>query len=74
MIPLEQFLNKIKFSGEFKLEEITLYYKDRFKPKLMPLKFNESKKDNGVFIINNKVVPLHRIKEVRSSGTVIWKR
>ena len=74
MIPIKQFLNKIKFSGKFNPKEITIYYKDRFKEKLIPIEFKNLKIEGNFISINQKTVPLHRIKEIRKKDTIIWRR
>lgn len=74
MIPIKQFLNKIKFSEKFNAKDITLYYKDRFSEKLIPLKFNSVKIEDEFLITKDKSIPLHRIKEIRNKGILIWKR
>ena len=74
MIPIRQFLNKIKFSGKFNAKDITLCYKDRFSDKLVSLRFNSVKIEDDFLINNDKSIPLHRIKEIRNKGILIWKR
>ena len=74
MLPIKQFLNKIKYSGKFNPKEIILYYKDRFKNKLIPIEFYKIKIDEDFLIIDEKTIPLHRIKEIRKKSIIIWKR
>jgi len=74
MMPIKQFLNKIKFSGKFKKEDITIYYLDRIKNKLIPLQYKNINIEDDTIIINEKSIPLHRIKEIRNKGILIWKR
>ena len=74
MLPINQFLNKIKYSGKFNQKDIVIYYKDRFKENLVPVNFNEINLENNFLIANDKTMPLHRIKEIRNKGIIIWKR
>ncbi|MFH1592452.1 MAG: DUF504 domain-containing protein [Candidatus Woesearchaeota archaeon] len=74
MIPIKQFLNKIKYSKKFNPKEITICYQDRFIKKLIPAEFKNITIEENLFITNNKTIPLHRIREIRKKGVIIWKR
>lgn len=74
MIPIKQFLNKIKFSGKFNKEDIILYYYDRIQNKLLPLQYKNIKIEDNMLILEEKSIPLHRIKEIRNKEILIWKR
>ena len=74
MIPIKQFLNKIKWSGKFNKKDITIYYLDRILNKLIPIKYENIKIQNNFLIIKDKQIPLHRIRQIRKKGVIIWKR
>ena len=74
MIPIKQFLNKIKYSGKFNPKDITIYYYDRIKNKLIPIEYKNLKLEGGYIIINDSNIPLHRIYEIRNKNVLIWKR
>lgn len=74
MIPIKEFLNKIKWSGKFNKKHITIYYYDRILNKLIPIKYENIKIQDNFLIIKDKHIPLHRIKQIRSKKIIIWKR
>ncbi len=74
MIPIDQFLNKIKFSGKFDSENIAIYYLDRIQNKLLSVKYKDIKIEDKFLITENKSIPLHRIKEIRDKNIIVWQR
>jgi len=74
MLPIKQFLNKIQFSGKFNKNTITLSYYDRIQKKLIPLEYRKIKVEGNFLILDERHIPLHRIKEIRKNGVIIWKR
>ena len=74
MMPIKQFLNKIKYSGKFNQSDITIYYYDRIENRLKPTNYENIKLEDDFLIVNESTIPLHRIKEIRNKGVVIWKR
>jgi len=79
MIPILDLLNKIKWDENEKPEEYLIFYFDRIVSKLIEIKFNDIKKIDGSFMVlerngEESNIPLHRIKEVKKSGKLIWKR
>ncbi len=74
MISCKEFLNKIKFSGKFNHKNIIIYYYDRIKKHLIPIKYSELAVDGDYFIIGGKTIPLYRIREIRNENIIIWKR
>lgn len=74
MIPIKQFLNKIKWSGKFNLKDIIIYYLDRIQNKLIEVRYENIKIEDNFIIIEDKQIPLHRIKEIRNKGVIIWSR
>ena len=74
MLYIKDFLNKIKFSGKFYQDDITIYYHDRILNKLIPIKYKNIKREGNFLIKDNKSIPLHRIKEIRNKSIIIWRR
>lgn len=74
MITIKQFLDKIKWSGKFNPKNIIVYYYDRILDKLIPIKYENIKIEDNFILIEDKQIPLHRIKEVRNKNIIIWKR
>ena len=79
MISIHELLNKIKWDKNLTPEEYKLYYLDRITNSLKEIKFAQIKELNVFSLIveknNNDIdIPLHRIKEVRKEGKIIWKR
>ena len=82
MMPIQELLNRIRWDQEFARGEFALGYYDRIKNKIItvPLKaihFPEG--DHYTFEVLDEekavhTVPLHRIREVRKGGALIWQR
>lgn len=71
-------LDKIKWANKFNPEEITLTYFDRILNKNIEIRYQEIKVEDNFIIIekDNKIseIPLHRLREIRNKGTIIWSR
>ena len=79
MISIHELLNKIKWDKNLNPEEYKLYYLDRITNSLKEIKFIQIKEFSVFSLIveknsNDIDIPLHRIKEVRKTGKIIWKR
>ncbi len=78
MIQIKDFLNKIKWSKEENPDDYFIGYWDNVDKKLIFIKFNEIKKIEGNFLELDRgeetYIPMHRIKEVRKKGKLVWKR
>ncbi|MEK6862668.1 MAG: DUF504 domain-containing protein [Nanoarchaeota archaeon] len=75
MISCFEILNKIKYDKNLNKEEYFIYYLDNINKKLIEIKFNEIKGITKNFItLEDKEIPLHRIKEIRKKEKLIWKR
>ena len=79
MISTKELINKIKYDKRENPEDYMLYYYDRIEDKLKELKYTEIKRLEGNFMIVERDgeevnIPLHRIKEVKKKGIVVWKR
>ncbi len=78
MIYIKDLLNKIKWSKKEKPSDYLIGYWDNVDKKLVFITFDEIKKIAGLFIELDRedetYIPMHRIKEVKKKGVVIWKR
>ena len=78
MLTAKDMLDKIKWSNKFNSNNITLTYFDRILNKNIEIKFNEAKIEDSFIILekDNKIseIPLHRLREVRNNGMIIWSR
>jgi len=75
MISCLQILNRIKWDSNLNKEDYLIYYIDNVKKKLITIKFNDIKDISKNFItLEDKEIPLHRIKEIRMKEKLIWKR
>ena len=77
-IYIGELLNRIRFDKNWKPEEFSIVYYDRIHQKNFEVQFASMGRDGNFFTItvNNRIahIPLHRIREVKRSGKVIWKR
>jgi len=79
MIYILDLLNKIKWDKRENQEHYTIHYQDRTENKLREIKYTDIISIEPPFMllnINKKItyIPLHRIKEIRKQGKVVWKR
>lgn len=79
MIPIQEYLNKIKWDDRLNPNEFYLYYYDRLEDKLKQIKFTDVKDWGKEFMVvekdNEQVeIPLHRIKQVRRGKKLVWER
>lgn len=72
------FLNKIRWDKNLKPEEHVIVYFDRIAEKTFEVPFTSiSRKGNFFTIKQGKVetsIPLHRIRQVKRNGKVVWER
>ncbi len=78
MIPIRDLQNKIRWDKKENPEDYSKGYWDNKDKKLIFIKFNEIKKIEGSFLLLNReeetYIPMHRIKEVKKNGIVVWNR
>ncbi len=78
MIPIKDFLNKIKWSKEENSSEYEIGYWDNIDKKLIFIGFSEIKKIEGNFLLLDReketYIPMHRVREVKKKDRVVWKR
>lgn len=77
MIPIKELINKIKWDKRENPEDYALWFLDL--DKLVEMKYTDIKNIDGNFMVVEKEgeeveIPLHRIREVRKKGVVVWKR
>ena len=78
MIPIKDFLNKIKWDKNENHSDYSIGYWDNQNKKLIFIKFEEIRKIEENFILLDReeetYIPLHRIKIVKRNEEVVWKR
>ena len=75
MISCFEILNKIRWDSNLNKEEYLIYYLDNIKKKLIEIEFINIKEISRNFItLEDKEIPLHRVKEIRKKDRLIWKR
>lgn len=72
-------LHKIKWDPRERPEDYTLLYEDRIEKKHKEIAYADIKRIEGTFVIlendgEEVNIPLHRFREVRRKGKLIWKR
>ena len=72
-------LNKIKWDKNLNKDDFTIIYFDRINKNKIEVAFNKIKKIEGNFMIiesnqEESNIPLHRIKQIKQKGNVIWQR
>ncbi len=71
-------LNKIRWDSKLKPEEYTIVYFDRILEKSFEIPFTSISRQSTFIVIkkdNQEVnIPLHRIKQVKRNGKVVWER
>jgi uncharacterized protein (UPF0248 family) len=72
---VKDLLNKIKWDKREKAEDYDFYYLDRIDKKLKKIAYSDIAGVEGSFIkTKDKLIPLHRIKEVRKRGQIVLSR
>lgn len=78
MIPVKDFLNKIKWSKEEEPSDYSIGYWDNVDKRIVFIKFGEIRKIEGNFLLLDReedtYIPMHRIREVRKKEKLVWKR
>jgi len=79
MITIDELVNKIKWDKRENPPDYSLFYIDRITKRLVEIKYEDIKRiDEGVLVLDRNgeetEIPLHRIREVRKKGEVVWKR
>ena len=72
-----ELLNKIKWDKKENPDDYSIAYFDRVSSKNREIRFNDIKRIEGNFMVvgeEESHIPLHRIREVKKKGVVIWKR
>ncbi|HZX44651.1 MAG TPA: DUF504 domain-containing protein [Candidatus Nanoarchaeia archaeon] len=78
MISAKDYINKIKWSPGENSTEYSIGYWDNIEKKIIFIDFNEIKTVVGNFLSLDRAketyIPMHRIREIRKKGKVVWKR
>jgi len=71
-------LNKIRWDRNLKPEEYVIVYFDRIAETRFEVPFIAISRKGNFFVINKNGqevnIPLHRIRQVKRNGKVIWER
>ncbi|MBW3015082.1 DUF504 domain-containing protein [Candidatus Woesearchaeota archaeon] len=79
MQTIKDLINKIKYDKRENPIDYTLFYYDRVSGKKVKIRYNDIIDIQGYTLVlekNNREVyiPMHRIREVRRKGVLIWQR
>jgi uncharacterized protein (UPF0248 family) len=82
MVPIESLLNRIRWDAAFGLAAFTIGYFDRARHGIVTVPFERLRFEPGHHFSFGAVeadgsvheVPLHRVREVRRDGELIWQR
>jgi len=82
MIPIQDLLSRIRWDEEFHQGTFLIRYYDRMEDKLLEVSLQDLRfSDEDHFAVwiaapdgELHQVPLHRIREVRRNGVLIWQR
>ena len=66
--------DRIRWDGSLKPEELTVCYLDRFSLGLKEVRYLDLALDGDYMRVGDSAVPLHRIREVRRQGRVVWAK
>lgn len=71
-------LNKIRWDKNLKPEEYTIVYFDRIEEARFEVPFKSIARQGNFFVITKDgketMIPLHRIRQVKRNGKLIWER
>ena len=82
MIPIQRLLHRIQWDPEFGRAEFEIGYFDRVTNKIVHVPFRRVHFEKGEHFAFEAIeedgsvhtVPLHRVREVRRNGALIWQR
>ena len=73
MMPIKEFINKIKYDPKENPDDYILVYRDFDKES--EIKYTDIENIEGGFLISKTAeIPLHRIRKVLKNGEVVWAR
>ena len=79
MITIRQLIDKIEWDTRENPDDYNFYYYDRIEKKLLAFAWCEIIKKQDQFLevqigADTSMIPMHRIKEVRKKGKLVWSR
>jgi uncharacterized protein (UPF0248 family) len=79
MITIAELINKIKWDSREDPSDYSLLYLDRVRKCLVEIRYNDIKRvDEGFMVLDRDGeevnIPLHRVREVRKKGEIVWQR
>jgi uncharacterized protein (UPF0248 family) len=82
MIPIQDLLHRIQWDREFGSATFEVGYIDRVAGGTVRVPFRDLRLERGQLVVQNlfeedgtnATIPLHRVREVRRDGRLIWQR
>lgn len=78
MMYIGDMLNKIRWDKKLKPEEYIIVYFDRIAEKRFEVPFTAMGREGNFFTVEidgrKTMIPLHRIRQVKRDGKVVWER
>ncbi len=75
MITIKDLLNKIRWDSKEDPEGYEIVYTDRVLKKEIRIRFKDvSKIEDEFIIVNEAMIPLHRIVKVYKKNKLVWER
>ena len=79
MQAIKSLLNQLKWDKKLDSSEFSFFYLDRISQKLIEIKYDNIKRiEDNIIVLERDgeetFIPLHRIKQVKKKGELVWKR
>jgi len=67
-------LNRIRWDRRLNPEDFTVCYVDRFSSELKEVRYVDLILDGDYLLIGDSQIPVHRIRQVKHKGKVVWAK
>lgn len=74
MVPVRDFLNKIKWDKRLNPKDFSLMYFDRVLNTEIEVRYMDIEIDDGFMKVDDSNIPLHRIIKIKKNGKIVWER
>ncbi|MBW2988791.1 DUF504 domain-containing protein [Candidatus Woesearchaeota archaeon] len=78
MIPAKELLNRVMWDKKEDGPDYSIGYWGNIRKKIVFIGFDEVKRIEGNFMLLERAketyIPMHRIREIRKKGKVVWER
>ena len=71
MIPIHELINKIRWDPNENPDDYVLVYDDDGEKEI---KYADMQPEGRFIKIENKEIPMHKIRRVRKKGEIVWQR